>query len=127
MSAGSDIGFDIKVGNGGPATATNVSLSDGLPAGYGVSWTLGAVSGSGGFTPPAGARSITGSPPSQTLGCAFGDMASGQGVTVHISSHTNSARSATYANIARAQATNSPPITASASTTTSSRTSTRSS
>ena len=102
--------------NAGPGTATGVTLTDALPAGSGISWTLGTLTPSGGFVVPDGACSITGTT-TQTLSCAFGDMLSGQDVTVHVSSHTTSASCATYPNTATAQATNNPAVSADASVT----------
>jgi LPXTG-motif cell wall-anchored protein len=63
-----------------------------------------------------GTCSISGSAPSQVLECAFGDMAPGDGASVHVSSATTDASVGTYDNTATAAATNAPPVEASATT-----------
>ena len=40
VSAGDPIGFTIKVSNTGAGTATGVTLSDPLPTGTGISWSI---------------------------------------------------------------------------------------
>ena len=74
VTAGSPVGFTITVSNGGPGTATAVTVDDPLPSLAGVTWTLESQTGS--------ACSITGAVGSQTLSCAIGDMASGTTYTV---------------------------------------------
>jgi uncharacterized repeat protein (TIGR01451 family) len=112
VSAGSPIGFKVTVGNSASATAnaTGVTLSDPLPGGSGVSWSISpAYSG-------AGNCSIAGTAPSQTLNCSYGDMAPGATNSVHITSGTTAASVGTYNNSATASATNTSSVQASAST-----------
>ncbi len=112
VSAGTNIGFTITVTNSsaaGTGTAKSVTLSDALPTGNGINWSVTSVN-------PANANcSISGSP--QNLGCNFGDLAPGASASVHVTSPTTFASCATYPNTATAQATNHPSVTASASTT----------
>src|SRR5439155_1393494 len=69
VSSGTSIGFTVTVGNGGPGTATGVTVNDPLPSLAGITWTIQSQSGS--------ACSISGPAGSQTLSCSIGDMASG--------------------------------------------------
>ena len=110
VSAGSQIGFTVTVGNGGPGTATNAMISDPLPAGTGVSWSIDAS----GTT--ATGCSITGTAPTQTLNCALGDLAPETNVHVHIVSATTGDSCGTYNNTATLQVGNAPGLTAMAST-----------
>ena len=92
----------------GTGTAKAVTLSDPLPAGSGVSWSISpAYAG-------AGTCAVTGAAPSQSLDCTFGDMAPGASNSVHISSATTSASAGSYPNTATASATNHPSVDASA-------------
>jgi uncharacterized repeat protein (TIGR01451 family) len=106
VSAGSAIGFTIGVSNSGPGTAKSVTISDALPTGSGVSWSI---------SPAVSGCSISGNP--QSLSCTLGDMASGASVSVHVTSSTAFASCKAYANTAAAQATNHAQVTASATTT----------
>jgi uncharacterized repeat protein (TIGR01451 family) len=106
VNAGDQIGFSVTVSNSGQGPAQNVAISDALPSGSGVNWSL---------SPSVAGCSITGSP--QMLNCSFASLASGASQTVHVISGTSFASCATYNNTAQAQATSSPPVTASASTT----------
>src|SRR5437762_11269602 len=60
VSYGSQVGFTVTLSNVGAATATGLSVSDGLPSGGGVNWAIDAGGSSSGW-------SVSGSPPSQTL------------------------------------------------------------
>ncbi|HVE99326.1 MAG TPA: choice-of-anchor P family protein [Mycobacteriales bacterium] len=105
VSAGDTIGFSIAVTVGGPGTAFGVTLDDPLPTGTGLDWSL-----DDGYTGPC---AITGSGPAQqSLHCAYGDLTPGTTVSVHLSSPTATGTSGTFANTATADATNSPPVTA---------------
>jgi uncharacterized repeat protein (TIGR01451 family) len=113
VNAGQDIGFTVTVANEageGVGIARAVTLSDPLPAGDGVNWSIDPA-----YAGP-GTCSISGSAPSQVLECAFGDMAPGDGASVHVSSATTDASVGTYDNTATAAATNAPPVEASATT-----------
>src|SRR5206468_2285307 len=94
--------------NTGSGTAFDATLTDALPGGSGVSWSID----------PANADcAITGSAPAQTLECGFGDIAGGAGVSVHVTSGTTTASCADYPNNATAGASNHASVEASASTT----------
>ena len=83
--AGNPVGFTMTVKSDGSGTATAVTLSDPLPtlANAGLSWSISPA-----FAGP-GACSISGAAPSpQTLNCSFGDLASGQTASVHVTSPT---------------------------------------
>jgi uncharacterized repeat protein (TIGR01451 family) len=108
VSTGDSIGFTIGVSNSGPGTATAVTLNDPLPAGDGVDWSISPA------YPGPGTCSITGTAPSQTLECSFGDLAAGGSVSVHIVSATTAASAGTYDNTATAIATNHGPVDAEA-------------
>jgi uncharacterized repeat protein (TIGR01451 family) len=71
ITAGQQAGFTIKVTSNGPGTATNVTLSDPLPAGF--TWSQS--------TP--GCQISSG-----VLSCSFGDMAAGATQTIHVTAPT---------------------------------------
>ncbi|MBK9711345.1 MAG: DUF11 domain-containing protein [Kouleothrix sp.] len=102
VNAGDQVGYTISVQNGGPGTANNVVLTDALPANPGLSWTVAGVTGSGGYTPPANACSIS----SGTLTCNFGSIGSGGSVSVHITSPTTPASCGTITNSASVTSSN---------------------
>ena len=64
INAGESMGFTMTASSTGVGTALNVVLSDPLPTGSGVSWSI---------SPAVAGCSIA----SNTLTCNFGDMASG--------------------------------------------------
>ena len=111
VNAGDAIGFTVTVSNTGSGTATAVTLTDLLPGGPGISWSISPAYGG------PGTCSVTGSAPNQTLGCAFGDLAQNASATVHVTSTTTFASCATYNNTAIASATNTGSAQASAATT----------
>src|SRR6185369_9778357 len=81
-----------------------VTLSDALPAGAGINWTINpAVAGCGIVA--------------NTLTCNFGDLTNGQSKTVHVTSTTIVASCQAYPNTASAQATNHAQVQAQATTT----------
>ena len=94
VSAGSDIGFKIKVTNNGAGTATGVSMTDTLPTNQGLSWT---VADNGGAT----CNIVTG-----VLTCTEASLASGASFTVHITSPTNKTTCGTVNNTASVTTTN---------------------
>ena len=110
VNAGSDIGFTVTLSNAGPGSATGVSISDPLPGGTGVDWSIDSNT-------PASSCSISGTAPTQTLSCGPATVASGGSVTVHVTSHTTSASCGTYDNTASFTTTNDGTGNASASTT----------
>jgi uncharacterized repeat protein (TIGR01451 family)/LPXTG-motif cell wall-anchored protein len=100
VNAGDSIGFTILVSNSGPGVATGATLTDPLPGGSGVSWSVFPA-----YTGP-GTCTVNGSAPTQTLSCSFGDLAAGASASVHVTSQTANASCASYPNTATAQATN---------------------
>jgi YVTN family beta-propeller protein len=85
VSPSTPIGFTIGVSNTntaatGPITA--VTLTDPLPAGTGINWSISPA-----FAGP-GTCAITGALGAQILNCAFGDLAAGASASVHVVSPT---------------------------------------
>jgi uncharacterized repeat protein (TIGR01451 family) len=92
VSAGTDIGFDITVSNTGAGDATNVTISDPLPAGGDLDWSL---------SPAFTGCSITGAVGTETLNCSFATLAAGGSIgPIHITSPTTAADCATVSNTA---------------------------
>jgi uncharacterized repeat protein (TIGR01451 family) len=113
--SGNPIGFTVTVSNAaadGTGTASAVTISDPLPGGTDVSWSISpAYAGPGSCT-------IDGQAPSQSLDCSLGDLAPGASASVHVQSSTDAASAGTYDNTASAAAANlANPVQASASTT----------
>jgi uncharacterized repeat protein (TIGR01451 family) len=100
VSAGTNIGFDITVSNTGAADATDVTISDPLPAGAGndLNWSL---------SPAFTGCSITGAVGSQTLNCTFATLAAGASKgPIHITSATTQADCAVVSNTATVASSN---------------------
>jgi uncharacterized repeat protein (TIGR01451 family) len=94
VNAGSNIGFDITVSNTGLADATNLTVTDPLPAGAGndLNWSL---------NPAFSGCSITGAVGSQILSCTFATLAAGASIgPIHITSPTTAKDCATVTNTA---------------------------
>ena len=92
VNAGTPIGFDITVSNTSAIDATNVAISDSLPAGGDLSWSL---------SPAFTGCSITGSIGSQTLNCTFATLAANSSIgPIHITSATTKADCALVSNTA---------------------------
>ena len=109
VTAGNPIGYTVTIGNSsaaGTGSATNVALSDPLPAGSGVNWSISPA-----YSGP-GTCAITGAPPSQTLTCSLGNLSPAISASVHVSSSSSSA--GTYVNTATLTADNNPTETSSA-------------
>ena len=81
VQAGQNATFTIVVSNAGPGTATGVTLSDNLPAGY--TWSVGGADG--------GSCSINTAPNPDVLSCAFGPLASGETRTITLTAPTSGA------------------------------------
>jgi uncharacterized repeat protein (TIGR01451 family) len=111
VSAGANIGFTISVSNGGPGVAKAASLSDPLPGGSGVSWSI-SPSYAGPGTCAIGIVSAQ-----QVLTCSFGDLAGGASASVHVTSATSQLSCGSYPNTAKVSAGNSPSVQDSATTT----------
>jgi Domain of unknown function DUF11 len=88
----------------GQDAATNVTLTDELPAGPDLTWSL---------DPSLTGCSIDG----RLLSCSFGSLASGETVSVHVRSPTTTASCGSYTNTAAARADNRTAVQASASVT----------
>jgi hypothetical protein len=115
VAAGSPIGYTISLANNAApvtgAAATAAALSDPLPSGTGINWSISPAYGG------PGTCAITGAVGSQTLACSLGDLAGGgPTTTVHVTSATSTSSCAAYPNTATLSATN--PISINASTTT---------
>jgi uncharacterized repeat protein (TIGR01451 family) len=115
VSAGDAIGYTVTASNAGPGSATGVLVSDPLPGGGGVDWSVDSVTING-APAPAGTCSVTGVAPAQTLTCGPGlALASGDVLAVHVTSSTDTtsctagvAADGTFANTAALTATNTP-------------------
>jgi Prealbumin-like fold domain len=94
----------INAAQAGNGAATNVRLTDQLPAGPGLSWSIDpAVSGC--------------SLLNQVLSCSFAKLGDGETMSVHVTSPTTSASCGRYPNTAVASADNRARVEASASIT----------
>jgi uncharacterized repeat protein (TIGR01451 family) len=103
VNAGSDLGFTITLSNSGPGTATGVSLSDPLPTGTGINWSLDDASKAAGCAVVA-----------VSVQCAFGSLTAGNSLSVHLTTPTEFATCGQYVNQASAQASNHPVVQAQA-------------
>ena len=98
VQAGQNATFTIVVTNLGPGTATGVTLSDNLPAGY--SWSVGGADGA--------SCSINTVPNPDVLSCNFGTMAANATKTITLTALTSGANCDVIPNTATAAATNEP-------------------
>jgi uncharacterized repeat protein (TIGR01451 family) len=115
VSAGTSIGFTVVVSNSSDAntgTATSATLTDNLPAGTGIDWSISPA-----YAGP-GTCSVDGSVGSEVLNCSFGDLAAGASASVHVTSGTSSASCSTYNNSGTAAATNHGNVTSTQASTT---------
>jgi uncharacterized repeat protein (TIGR01451 family) len=110
VSAGSQIGFMITIANAGPGVASGVALSDPLPSGGGVSWTIDASA-----TTATGCA-VSNALDTQVLNCTIGALDADASVAVHLVSKTDLDSCAKYHNVATLNATNAPVLTADADT-----------
>lgn len=81
VQAGSDAVFTIVTSNAGPGVAKSVTLTDNLPAGTALDWSID--------TDATGLCTITGSVGSEVLSCPYGDLASGASRTVIVKAATS--------------------------------------
>jgi uncharacterized repeat protein (TIGR01451 family) len=89
VSAGSQIGFTVALNNASSTvTATGVTVTDPLPSGDGVDWSLAA---------PVSGWSLSGSPPNETLTFS-GNLSPGPPSQVHVISGTGSQSCGDYVN-----------------------------
>jgi uncharacterized repeat protein (TIGR01451 family) len=106
VAAGNTIGFVVTLSNAsGAATAINATISDVLPGGSGINWSIaGTPTGS------PDACSISGdAPATETLTCTKNSLAAGSSISVHLTTPTSTLSCAVYSNTATASATNADP------------------
>jgi uncharacterized repeat protein (TIGR01451 family) len=90
VTAGSQIGYTVTVTNNAPGAVSNLSVTDHLPAGTGVNWSMDAAGSSAGW-------SISGSAPNQNL-VAPANLPAGLSTHVHVVSGTTTNSGGTYKN-----------------------------
>src|SRR5205823_165004 len=93
VNAGSPIGFTVKLRNNTATTASGLSVTDNLPAGSGINWTLASSN-------PPGAWSVTGTAPNQALVYNSSTLAGSTTTSAHTVSNTTSLSCGTYNNTA---------------------------
>lgn len=106
VSTTQPIGFTIAVVNDGTGKSFNSTISDPLPGGAGISWSISPA-----YAGP-GSCAISGPAGSQVLECSLGTLAPGAGTTVHVRSNTTRKSAGTYGNTATAAGSNNSPVTA---------------
>jgi uncharacterized repeat protein (TIGR01451 family) len=93
VSAGSQMGFTVGLSNPSSAPATGITLTDPLPSGTGVNWSVDAPNSLPGW-------SIVGLPPSQTAVYSGTALASGASTHVHLVSSTSTSSCRAFPNTA---------------------------
>jgi thermitase len=106
VEAGSAIGYTLAFTYSGTQSATSATLSDPLPAGSGLSWSISPA-----YNGP-GSCSIAGG----TLSCNLGVLAPSANASVHVTSATSNASCGQYVNNASVMAANAASALASATT-----------
>src|SRR5947199_400448 len=91
VSAGSQIGFTATLTNSSVTTATGLSVTDDLPAGTGVDWSLDAGNSDPGW-------SVSGSPPNQSLVYSPTTLDGNTSTKAHVVSDTTGQSCGTYDN-----------------------------
>jgi uncharacterized repeat protein (TIGR01451 family) len=99
VDAGDPIGFTITVSNVGGIEATGVALTDALPAGGDLDWSIENQTGISGC-------SIAGAVGSQSIDCPTVSLAGGASYAIHIVSATSNASADTVPNTASVTSTN---------------------
>ncbi len=99
VDAGEQIGFTITVSNVGDVEATGVALTDDLPAGGDLDWSIESQTGISGCT-------IAGAVGSQSIDCPTVSLAGGVSYSIHIVSGTSIASADTVPNTASVTSTN---------------------
>jgi uncharacterized repeat protein (TIGR01451 family) len=93
VGAGSQIGFTVTLTNSGAGAATGLAVTDALPAGSGVNWSIDGANTDAGW-------SVSGSPPNQSLVYSPTVLAGNSSTHVHTISATTGASCGTYDNTA---------------------------
>ncbi len=93
VSAGSQVGFTVTLNNSDAGTANGLSVTDSLPAGTDVNWTIDAGNTSSGW-------SVSGSPPNQSLVYTPTSLAGNTSTTAHVVSSTTGNSCDNYHNMA---------------------------
>jgi uncharacterized repeat protein (TIGR01451 family) len=93
VTAGSEIGFTVTLANSGSGTANGLTVTDDLPSGDGVSWTIDSANSSPGW-------SVGGVPPNQSLVYSSPSLAGNSSATVHVVSATDTSSCGVYENTA---------------------------
>jgi len=109
VNAGQSIGYVVTLHNSGAGDATGVTLSDPLPGGTGINWSLAT---SGTSIPSGIACAVHGTAP-QTLSCGTDPattgtftLAAGATITLHVTSKTTAASCGTLHNTVSAHSDN---------------------
>ena len=93
VNAGSQIGFTVTLKNSGDAQATGLSITDDLPAGSGITWSIDAANSDPEW-------SVVGTPPNQSLAYSQTTLDVNETTHVHVVSGTTSASGGEYDNTA---------------------------
>src|SRR4030095_1717362 len=93
VSSGSQIGFSVTLTNSSETTATGLSVTDNLPPGADVNWTI-----DNGNTDPG--WSVSGSPPNQSLVYSPTTLSGNTSTTAHVVSTTTNNSCGSYNNTA---------------------------
>jgi uncharacterized repeat protein (TIGR01451 family) len=93
VGAPSQIGFTVGLSNASSVAATGISLTDSLPSGNDLNWSVDAANSSAGW-------SVVGLPPSQTAVYSGTALAGGSSTHVHLVSQTTTSSCGAYSNAA---------------------------
>jgi uncharacterized repeat protein (TIGR01451 family) len=108
VASGSQLGFTITLSNSGGSTANGLSITDALPSGTGIDWSIEAGDSDAGW-------SVSGTAPVQTLVYSPTTLAPGTSTTVHVVSDTDDPACGGYTNTASFSSTDGGSGSASAS------------
>ena len=105
VAGGAPIGYTLTATNSGTGSATSATITDVLPTGTGVSWSISpSYSGQGTCAIVSG-----------TLTCNLGTLSTGGSASVHVTGSTTNSSCGSYPNTATLSASNAGSIQASAS------------